>query len=108
MDQARVNETDPGATDRIIAEELERLLDSPMFTRSPVLSRLLQFLVEHRLRGGRSAPKAYAIATEGLGIGVAGRPGGVRIAANIAWLIASVAAGYAMVTLIPGWPGVTR
>lgn len=38
-----------------------------MFTRSPVLSRLLQFLVDHRLRGGRSAPKAYAIATEALG-----------------------------------------
>src|SRR3546814_19786620 len=37
-----------------------------MFTRSPVLSRLLQFLVEHRLRG-RSSPKAYAIATEALG-----------------------------------------
>ena len=53
--------------DRIIATELERLLDSPMFTRSPVLSRLLQFLVEHRLRGGRSSPKAYAIATEALG-----------------------------------------
>ncbi len=67
MDQANANETDPGETDRIIAEELERLLDSPMFTRSPVLSRLLQFLVEHRLRGGRSAPKAYAIATEALG-----------------------------------------
>lgn len=67
MDQANANEADPGETDRIIAEELERLLDSPMFTRSPVLSRLLQFLVEHRLRGGRSAPKAYAIATEALG-----------------------------------------
>ena len=67
MDQANANETDPGETDRIIAEELERLLDSPMFVRSPVLSRLLQFLVEHRLRGGRSAPKAYAIATEALG-----------------------------------------
>ena len=68
MDQAKANETqDPGEVDRIIAEELERLLDSPMFTRSPVLSRLLQFLVEHRLRGGRSAPKAYAIATEALG-----------------------------------------
>jgi tetratricopeptide (TPR) repeat protein len=38
-----------------------------MFVRSPVLSRLLQFLVEHRLRGGRSSPKAYAIATEALG-----------------------------------------
>lgn len=56
-----------GETDRIIAEELERLLGSPMFTRSPVLSRLLLFLVEHRLRGGRVAPKAYAIATEALG-----------------------------------------
>ena len=68
MDQAKANETqDPGEVDRIIAEELEALLDSPMFTRSPVLSRLLQFLVEHRLRGGRSSPKAYAIATEALG-----------------------------------------
>lgn len=67
MDQANASDTDPGETDRIIAEELERLLASPMFSRSPVLSRLLQFLVEHRLRGGRSAPKAYAIATEALG-----------------------------------------
>lgn len=67
MDQAKANETDPGEVDRIIAEELQNLLDSPMFMRSPVLSRLLQFLVEHRLRGGRSAPKAYAIATEALG-----------------------------------------
>ncbi len=68
MDHAKANETqNPGETDRIIAEELERLLDSPLFVRSPVLSRLLQFLVEHRLRGGRSSPKAYAIATEALG-----------------------------------------
>lgn len=56
-----------GETERIIAEEFQRLLESPLFIRSPVLSRLLQFLVEHRLRGGRSAPKAYAIATEALG-----------------------------------------
>ncbi|MDK2759727.1 MAG: tetratricopeptide repeat protein [Sphingopyxis sp.] len=68
MDHAKANETPtPGETDRIIAQELERLLGSPLFVRSPVLSRLLQFLVEHRLRGGRSAPKAYAIATEALG-----------------------------------------
>lgn len=68
MDHAKTNETQNSAeADRIIAEELERLLDSPMFVRSPVLSRLLQFLVEHRLRGGRSSPKAYAIATEALG-----------------------------------------
>lgn len=68
MDHAKANETqNPGETDRIIAEEQERLLESPLFVRSPVLSRLLQFLVEHRLRGGRSSPKAYAIATEALG-----------------------------------------
>ena len=68
MDHAKANETqNPGETERIIAEELERLLESPLFVRSPVLTRLLQFLVEHRLRGGRSSPKAYAIATEALG-----------------------------------------
>jgi hypothetical protein len=68
MDHAKANETqNPGETERIIAEELERLLESPMFVRSPVLTRLLQFFVEHRLRGGRSSPKAYAIATEALG-----------------------------------------
>lgn len=68
MDHAKANETqDGGQTDRIIAEELQQLLASPMFVRSPVLSRLLQFLVDHRLRGGRAAPKAYAIATEALG-----------------------------------------
>lgn len=68
MDRTKANDTaDTGETDRIISEEFDRLLASPLFTRSPVLSRLLQFLVEHRLRGGRSAPKAYAIATEALG-----------------------------------------
>ena len=68
MDHAKANDTQAaGGNDRIIAEELERLLESPLFVRSPVLSRLLQFLVEHRLRGGRSSPKAYAIATEALG-----------------------------------------
>lgn len=68
MDHIKANDTqDAGETDRIIAQECERLLESPMFLRSPVLSRLLQFLVDHRLRGGRSAPKAYAIATEALG-----------------------------------------
>lgn len=68
QDCVNANETQSsGTTERIIAEELQRLLESPMFTRSPVLTRLLQFLVEHRLRGGRSAPKAYEIATEALG-----------------------------------------
>ena len=68
MDRTKTNDADhAGETDRIIAEELEQLLASPLFVRSPVLSRLLQFLADHRLRGGRSAPKAYAIATEALG-----------------------------------------
>lgn len=68
MDRTKANLTDAADdTERIIGEELKQLLDSPMFGRSPVLSRLLQFLADHRLRGGRSAPKAYAIATEALG-----------------------------------------
>lgn len=51
----------------IVADELARLLESPMFVRSPVLTRLLQYLADHRLQGNRTAPKAYAIATEALG-----------------------------------------
>src|SRR3546814_2042821 len=68
MDRTTTNQL-PGRDDddRIVAAEYERLRTSPLFTRSPVLSRLLQFLVEHRLQGGRSAPRAYAIATEALG-----------------------------------------
>lgn len=68
MDRTKANDVDDAAgAERIIAEELERLLASPLFVRSPVLSRLLQFLAEHQLRGGRGVPKAYAIATEALG-----------------------------------------
>ncbi|WP_374524086.1 tetratricopeptide repeat protein [Sphingopyxis sp.] len=68
MDRTKTNQLPArDDEDRIIADEFERLRTSPLFARSPVLSRLLQFLVEHRLRGGRSAPKAYAIATEALG-----------------------------------------
>lgn len=58
---------DGGDTEQVIASELVHLLESPMFVRSPVLSRLLQYLVDHRLQGNRAAPKAYAIATEALG-----------------------------------------
>lgn len=68
MDRTKTNQLQGrDEDDRIIVDEFERLRTSPLFTRSPVLSRLLQFLVEHRLQGGRSAPKAYAIATEALG-----------------------------------------
>ena len=64
--KASAGQTEDG-TEKLIAEELARLLESPMFVRSPVLSRLLQYLADHRLQGNRTAPKAYAIATEALG-----------------------------------------
>jgi hypothetical protein len=68
MDRTKPSaEQHEGDADRIIADELARLLDSPLFVRSPVLTRLLQYLVDHRLQGNRTAPKAYAIATEALG-----------------------------------------
>lgn len=53
--------------DRILRQELSQLLDSPLFSRSPVQSRLLRYLVEYRLQGNLPPPKAYAIATEALG-----------------------------------------
>lgn len=51
----------------ILAEELKQLLANQLFIRAPVLSRLLIYLVEHRLENKGPAPKAYAIATEALG-----------------------------------------
>ncbi len=68
MDRTKVSadQTSDDA-ESIVADELARLLESPMFVRSPVLTRLLQYLVDHRLQGNRTAPKAYAIATEALG-----------------------------------------
>ncbi|MCC2603313.1 tetratricopeptide repeat protein [Sphingopyxis sp. FBM22] len=53
--------------ERILRQELSQLLASPFFSRSPVQSRLLRYLVGHRLRGDQPPPKAYAIATEALG-----------------------------------------
>jgi hypothetical protein len=68
MNHTGTNESESSdAGDRIVEQELRRLLESPLFVRSPVLSRLLQYLADHRLRGARSAPKAYEIATEALG-----------------------------------------
>lgn len=68
MDRTKASaEQNEGDADRIVADELARLLDSPLFVHSPVLTRLLQYLVDHRLQGNRTAPKAYAIATEALG-----------------------------------------
>ena len=63
MNHTGTNESESSdAGDRIVEQELRRLLESPLFVRSPVLSRLLQYLADHRLRGARSATKAYEIA----------------------------------------------
>ncbi len=46
--------------------ELQEVLKDPRFGRSPVLSRLLVFLVDATLRGEGKALKSYAVAVEGL------------------------------------------
>jgi tetratricopeptide (TPR) repeat protein len=47
--------------------ELAQVLQSPEFVRSPVLRRLLEYLVGQTLEGNGSRLKAYQIAVEGLG-----------------------------------------
>lgn len=47
--------------------ELARVLQSPEFVRSPVLRRLLEYLVGQTLAGHGGRLKAYQIAVEGLG-----------------------------------------
>ena len=53
MNHTGTNESESSdAGDRIVEQELRRLLESPLFVRSPVLSRLLQYLADHRLPNG--------------------------------------------------------
>lgn len=47
--------------------ELRRLFDAPQFNRSPVMRRLLSYLVEQTLAGNGHRLKAYTIAVDGLG-----------------------------------------
>lgn len=47
--------------------ELRSVLADPAFARSPVLARLLTYLVETTLRGGGQNLKSYSIAIDGLG-----------------------------------------
>lgn len=49
------------------AAELERIFASPEFTRSPVMRRLLRFLVDQTLAGRGDQLKAYSVAVDGLG-----------------------------------------
>ncbi|MEM7688392.1 MAG: hypothetical protein AAF291_05155 [Pseudomonadota bacterium] len=46
--------------------ETERVLEGPVFGRSPVQSQLLRYLLERTLEGG-AAPTQYEIAVDGLG-----------------------------------------
>jgi hypothetical protein len=47
--------------------ELESVLADPSFVRSPVLARLLAYLVERTIGGEAQSLKSYAVAVEGLG-----------------------------------------
>jgi len=47
--------------------ERDRLLCSAEFARSPTMSKLLRFLVDHKLRDEGKPLTAYAVAVEGLG-----------------------------------------
>lgn len=58
-------ESDPRAGE--MRAELARLLAAPGFAQSPVMSRLLRFLVEETIAGRGDAVKAYVVAVEGLG-----------------------------------------
>ena len=47
--------------------ELAQVLTSPAFARSPVLSRLLAYLVEESIAGRAARLKSYTVAVDGLG-----------------------------------------
>lgn len=47
--------------------EAEAVLHSPVFSRSPVLSKLLRYLVDETVSGRGDALKSYAVAIDGLG-----------------------------------------
>lgn len=51
----------------MLRAEMEALLRSPDFARSPVMSQLLTYLVEETIAQPDKPPKAYQIAVEGLG-----------------------------------------
>lgn len=49
------------------ATEMERIFESEEFSRSPVMRRLLRFLVNQTLAGNGAQLKAYSVAVDGLG-----------------------------------------
>ncbi|RED17026.1 hypothetical protein [Parasphingopyxis lamellibrachiae] len=55
------------ASSEDITGELRRIFDAPQFNHSPVMCRLLSYLVEQTLAGNGHRLKAYTIAVDGLG-----------------------------------------
>lgn len=50
-----------------LQSELATILDAPIFMRSPVMSRLLRYLVQQAIADPDNPPKAYQVAVDGLG-----------------------------------------
>lgn len=57
------------AFEAVLRKEFERISASASFARSPVLLKLLRYLVEEAVAGRGDALKAYSIAVDGLGKG---------------------------------------
>ena len=57
----------PGNSKKEVIGELGRILASDLFSRSPVLSNFLKFIVEETLEGNTDALKEYTIAVSALG-----------------------------------------
>jgi adenylate cyclase len=51
----------------LLREEADAVLKQPVFRRSPVLSKLLRYLVEETANGRADRLKSFVVATEGLG-----------------------------------------
>jgi tetratricopeptide (TPR) repeat protein len=56
-----------GVNEDAMRSELASILADPSFVRSPVLARLLRYLVDTTLKGEGAALKSYSVAVEGLG-----------------------------------------
>lgn len=51
----------------MLRAEADAVLAEPVFRRSPVLSKLLRYLVEETANGKAEKLKSFVVATEGLG-----------------------------------------
>ncbi len=55
------------AHDLVMRDECNHILEHPSFQNAPVLSRLLQFLVDETVAGRGNSLKGYSVAVDGLG-----------------------------------------